>query len=168
MHTDRSARYGFKSQSESTDKVDSANVALLVSKRGPVVSRVNTVPLSRGSDVVSDLWEVFIMIRHAFLLGLGVAIMASTAVAHSGRTNADGCHNDYIHGGYHCHSSGTPSSDGGGFLPAAGPEYDPSGLCGTGLFGLLSWAILLYAGLRFLPTCHVVSHLFCEGAVDNG
>jgi len=22
---------------------------------------------------------------------------------HSGRTNSDGCHNDRIHGGYHCH-----------------------------------------------------------------
>lgn len=25
------------------------------------------------------------------------------AKAHSGRTNSSGCHNDYIHGGYHCH-----------------------------------------------------------------
>ena len=30
-------------------------------------------------------------------------IFSSTAFAHSGRTNSDGCHNDYINGGYHCH-----------------------------------------------------------------
>ncbi len=24
-------------------------------------------------------------------------------VSHSGGTNSAGCHNDYIHGGYHCH-----------------------------------------------------------------
>jgi len=28
--------------------------------------------------------------------------------AHSGRTNADGCHNDYVNGGYHCHKSKEP------------------------------------------------------------
>ena len=26
--------------------------------------------------------------------------------AHSGRTNSSGCHNDNIHGGYHCHNGG--------------------------------------------------------------
>lgn len=30
--------------------------------------------------------------------------------AHSGRTNSEGCHNDYISGGYHCHS-GTSYSE---------------------------------------------------------
>lgn len=27
----------------------------------------------------------------------------SSSVSHSGRTNSEGCHNDNIHGGYHCH-----------------------------------------------------------------
>jgi hypothetical protein len=31
---------------------------------------------------------------------------ASTAGAHSGGLNADGCHNDRKNGGYHCHRSG--------------------------------------------------------------
>ena len=28
---------------------------------------------------------------------------SSTVVDHSGRTNSDGCHNDYKKGTYHCH-----------------------------------------------------------------
>lgn len=28
----------------------------------------------------------------------------SDIYSHSGRTNGDGCHNDYINGGYHCHN----------------------------------------------------------------
>lgn len=39
--------------------------------------------------------------------------------AHSGRTNSEGCHNNYIIGGYHCHSgssnSGNSSYDEGSF-----------------------------------------------------
>jgi len=35
-----------------------------------------------------------------FVLG---AFQANTAFAHSGRTNADGCHYDRVHGDYHCH-----------------------------------------------------------------
>jgi hypothetical protein len=34
------------------------------------------------------------------LLLLGVT---GAAVAHGGRLNAEGCHNDNVHGGYHCH-----------------------------------------------------------------
>lgn len=30
-------------------------------------------------------------------------VFASSAFAHSGRTNKDGCHNDTRTGGYHCH-----------------------------------------------------------------
>ena len=37
------------------------------------------------------------------LLGTALAIPPSAALAHSGRTNAEGCHNDRVHGGYHCH-----------------------------------------------------------------
>lgn len=38
--------------------------------------------------------------------------IAFTAQAHSGRTNAQGCHNDRKNGGYHCHggSRASPSS----------------------------------------------------------
>lgn len=31
--------------------------------------------------------------------------MADEAAAHGGGLNAQGCHNDYVHGGYHCHRS---------------------------------------------------------------
>jgi hypothetical protein len=29
--------------------------------------------------------------------------VSSTVIDHSGRTNSDGCHNDYKKGTYHCH-----------------------------------------------------------------
>lgn len=35
--------------------------------------------------------------------------ISDKATAHSGRTNSSGCHNDNIHGGYHCHNGGTSS-----------------------------------------------------------
>lgn len=47
-------------------------------------------------------------------LGFLVMIVFSSTTnlySHSGRTNGDGCHNDYINGGYHCHD-GSSSNDG--------------------------------------------------------
>lgn len=32
-------------------------------------------------------------------------VFSTLAISHSGRTNSSGCHNDNIHGGYHCHKS---------------------------------------------------------------
>ena len=48
------------------------------------------------------------------ILSLGTTVIASnyiiphthgndSTVSHSGGTNSAGCHNDYVHGGYHCH-----------------------------------------------------------------
>jgi len=37
------------------------------------------------------------------LLALAIMGMASTALAHSGGTNAQGCHTNHKTGGYHCH-----------------------------------------------------------------
>jgi hypothetical protein len=34
---------------------------------------------------------------------LAMGILAVSLYAHSGRTNASGCHNDTKSGGYHCH-----------------------------------------------------------------
>lgn len=34
-------------------------------------------------------------------------ILLNVTFAHSGRTNAEGCHNDRKNGGYHCHNGGT-------------------------------------------------------------
>jgi len=39
-----------------------------------------------------------------FLLALA-ATAVPAAFAHGGRTNAQGCHNDRVHGGYHCHGA---------------------------------------------------------------
>lgn len=44
------------------------------------------------------------------LLLLAVCALASTAQAHSGRTNAQGCHNNRSNGTYHCHNGGSPSN----------------------------------------------------------
>jgi hypothetical protein len=53
---------------------------------------------------------------------LAVLVLASGAVAaHGGRLNAEGCHNDRKHGGYHCHrgaASRPPSAQ--NFVPASG------------------------------------------------
>ncbi|MFG6104926.1 thermonuclease family protein [Leptothoe sp. EHU-05/26/07-4] len=51
----------------------------------------------------------------AILAPLIALAIVSSAEAHSGRTNASGCHNNRQTGGYHCHgggssSSGTPSN----------------------------------------------------------
>lgn len=47
------------------------------------------------------------MKRFVFLVFL---LMPMVAFGHSGRTNAQGCHNDRVHGGYHCHSGNSSSS----------------------------------------------------------
>lgn len=39
----------------------------------------------------------------ALLAAIFTLSIAATATAHSGGTNAQGCHFDHIHGGYHCH-----------------------------------------------------------------
>ena len=36
-------------------------------------------------------------------LVLATGVLAASLYAHSGRTNASGCHNDNKNGGYHCH-----------------------------------------------------------------
>ena len=36
--------------------------------------------------------------------------LVGVSSAHSGRTNASGCHNDNVNGGYHCHNGGSSSS----------------------------------------------------------
>lgn len=37
-------------------------------------------------------------------------LLSHTVNAHSGRTNAQGCHNDNVNGGYHCHNAPRASS----------------------------------------------------------
>lgn len=39
----------------------------------------------------------------SFITGALLLLSATAAVAHSGGTNAAGCHNDNRTGGYHCH-----------------------------------------------------------------
>lgn len=57
-----------------------------------------------------------------YLFAAVVLIMTvGNAAAHSGRTNAQGCHNDRKNGGYHCHNGGTARSS-----AARAPTYTPS------------------------------------------
>ncbi len=46
------------------------------------------------------------MKRLALKLVIAVLMSPMSAYAHGGRTNAEGCHNDRKHGGYHCHGGG--------------------------------------------------------------
>jgi Excalibur calcium-binding domain len=58
-------------------------------------------------------------------------ILPSIANAHGGRTNAEGCHNDRKHGGYHCHGGGraeTTSSVSG--LKSSDAACGSKNLCG--------------------------------------
>ncbi|MEN8447191.1 MAG: thermonuclease family protein [Cyanobacteria bacterium J06555_13] len=50
---------------------------------------------------------------------LGAWTLTLGAHAHSGRTNAEGCHNNRSNGTYHCHSTNRPSS-----TPPASPGSD--------------------------------------------
>lgn len=36
-------------------------------------------------------------------------VLPAAVLAHGGRTNAQGCHNDRVNGGYHCHNGGRAS-----------------------------------------------------------
>lgn len=38
-----------------------------------------------------------------FIALLATIVFCNTALAHSGRTNSEGCHNNTRTGGYHCH-----------------------------------------------------------------
>lgn len=66
-----------------------------------------------------------------------IALIPSLAIAHSGRTNASGCHNDNVNGGYHCHGgSSTPSPSAPNRPPTPSntrPSTSPQPSSGTGL-----------------------------------
>lgn len=47
------------------------------------------------------------MLRKSVLI-LGLVLMAAPVLAHPGRTNSSGCHNDRKNGGYHCHVAPLP------------------------------------------------------------
>lgn len=58
------------------------------------------------------------MHAHSIALGAALALSAaSPAWAHGGGLNAEGCHNDRKHGGYHCHRG--PAAGGDGLRPAS-------------------------------------------------
>ncbi|MFC3815029.1 excalibur calcium-binding domain-containing protein [Lysobacter sp. GCM10012299] len=48
---------------------------------------------------------------------------APAALAHGGRLNAEGCHNEKKHGGYHCHRSGSVPSNASSKPRTIGPIY---------------------------------------------
>lgn len=53
------------------------------------------------------------------LLGSLFLLSAAQVEAHSGRTDASGCHHDRQNGGYHCHNGGSSA-------PSSSPSYSPS------------------------------------------
>lgn len=61
--------------------------------------------------------------------------IAGNAAAHGGRLNAEGCHHDRKHGGYHCHRGGA-SSTRSDLIPADGfaPARIAPGSRGSGEF----------------------------------
>lgn len=59
------------------------------------------------------MWRTIVLVA--------VSMLAFDVAAHSGRTNAQGCHNDRKNGGYHCHNGGTPRSSASGVS-----SYTPS------------------------------------------
>ncbi|WP_157620720.1 thermonuclease family protein [Synechococcus sp. PCC 7335] len=57
---------------------------------------------------------------------LGILLtVGSGAAAHSGRTNASGCHNNHSTGDYHCHNSGSSSSPTRQTVPTSTPAVTP-------------------------------------------
>ena len=74
-----------------------------------------------GAGEVSEFSPDRALLAMAF--GAIALCIAGNASAHSGRLNAEGCHHDRKHGGYHCHRGGAalPRSDlmpGNGFAPS--------------------------------------------------
>lgn len=54
-----------------------------------------------------------------------LAALASTAWAHGGGLNAQGCHNDRKNGGYHCHrAQAAPQPNAKQFAPARASEFN--------------------------------------------
>ncbi|MGD9478781.1 YHYH domain-containing protein [Shinella sp. G-2] len=63
-----------------------------------------------GIDSAPDFWPIpqrlrVKTIRIVQLLVIAITVAGSTplTLAHSGGTDANGCHNDHRKGGYHCH-----------------------------------------------------------------
>jgi hypothetical protein len=56
--------------------------------------------LTISVPIVDLFWEIGM---RTFLATLVLAISSVVALAHPGGLNKSGCHNDYVHGGYHCH-----------------------------------------------------------------
>ncbi|WP_133499109.1 excalibur calcium-binding domain-containing protein [Cognatilysobacter terrigena] len=45
------------------------------------------------------------------LMGMAGALLAGSVMAHPGGLDANGCHHDRKHGGYHCHGARASRSD---------------------------------------------------------
>ena len=56
------------------------------------------------SDKVSTFINNNFLMKFLTILILFILAFVNSANAHGGRTNSSGCHNDNIHGGYHCHN----------------------------------------------------------------
>lgn len=73
-------------------------------------------------------WRAFVL---AAVVALIVIALPIAAIAHSGRTDANGGHNDYIHGGYHYHNGGSVSGGSGGGGYSSGASYASTSSSGS-------------------------------------
>ena len=59
--------------------------------------------------------------QRAVLLG-ALVVLSEAASAHGGGLNAEGCHNDRKHGGYHCHRGSAARAPANNFAPTSAPR----------------------------------------------
>lgn len=59
------------------------------------------------------------------LLAFLLVWLPPSVVAHSGRTNGEGCHNDHKNGGYHCHRAPARPAPTGRLVPAPPQKLAP-------------------------------------------
>lgn len=64
--------------------------------------------------------------KTVIIISAVLSALTVPAYAHSGRTNAEGCHNDRRNGGYHCHGGGSRARS------SAGANTQTRGMIGAG------------------------------------
>ena len=69
------------------------------------IAATKPVDSTGGMPMARD-GAVFVAILAPLILA---GLCATTASAHGGRLDANGCHHDRKHGGYHCHRGGGPA-----------------------------------------------------------
>ncbi len=82
------------------------------------------------------------------IVAILLIVIVNPSVAHSGRTNSEGCHNNRKTGGYHCHGSSTPKKS-----TYSTPKADTSEGFTIIPTGLGSDYFVVIAGWNFCRSC---------------